>query len=306
MRPCYIIAALLFVLTSCTKEIDLTGGTPDFNVTTKATTFKAGEEIEFLFEGNAGLITFYSGEPLREYAFKDGRSVKGGPVSLSFTSAVTGGTQANQLAVMASSDFNGNYNDFSSVQAATWTNITNRFLLGTNATFRASGTKDISDLVVAGKPLYLAYKYTTQPQGTAGAARTWMVQAVSMTSNTSVGSLVLADIMAGGFRIVNQLATDTPRSSLSTTRITLLGNTFTAAKDPYHEVWAITKAVNPHDIDVGPDRPVALKGIADPRMESYTYTFNTPGTYKVTFVATNVNIDKREEVVRQLDITITP
>lgn len=307
MKPYYMILAAMLALASCTKEIKLTGGTPDFSVTTDGTTFRAGEEVVFTFHGSAGLVSFYSGETFREYAYKDGRIVDGGPVSLSFTSAVTGGTQANQLAVMASTNFNGNY-DFAGIQAATWTNITNRFLLGTNATFLASGVKDISDLVVAGQPLYLAYKYMVQPQTTSGVARSWLVQAVSMTSATSVGSLVLADMTNASFNIVRQVpdTSTVPRSVLTTTRITLLGNTFSPGNDPYHEIWAITKAIDPNKINVGPDRPVPLKGIADPALESYTYRFAAPGTYKVSFVAANINIDKSAEVVRQLDITITP
>lgn len=308
MKFYYIIFAGLFALASCSKEIKLSNGTPDFDVKTTGGTFQAGETVEFQFGGNAGLISFYSGEALHEYTFKDGRVVDGGPVTLSFTSAVTGGTQANQFAVVASSDFNGNYNDFASVQAATWEDITDRFLLGTNATFRASGAKDISDLIVEGKPLYIAYKYAAQPQTTAGVARTWMVQALSLTTATSVGSLVLADMSNASFEIVQQVAdtSSVPRSSISTTRVTLLGNKFDAANDPYHEIWAITKAINAEKIDLGPDRPVPIKGIADPMLESYTYKFTKPGTYKVSFVASNINIDESKEVVRHTDITVIP
>jgi hypothetical protein len=38
----------------------------------------------------------------------------------------------------------------------------------------------------------------------------------------------------------------------------------------------------------------------------YLYIFRTPGTYLVTFVAQNVNGEKRTEVVRQVQVTVTP
>lgn len=305
MKKYFFIVSLPLALFSCSKEIRLTGGTPDFNVSTSSATFQAGKEVVFNLEGNAGLISFYSGEPLKEYAFKDGRVLDGGPLNLSFTSAVTGGTQTNQFSIVASTNFNGNYDDFASIQAATWTNITNRFTLGTSATFANSTVKDIADLVVPGKPLYIAYKYVTQPQTTAGAGRSWMVQTFSLKSTTSIGDIVLGDMATATFRIVNQLS-GAGRSTLTATRLTLLSNVYDASNDPYHEIWGISKPMYADKIDLGPDRSVAIKGLADPPLKSYAYTFTKAGTYKVTFVAANVNIDKSETVVKELTLTITP
>lgn len=304
----YVILYGLLVTTSCKKRIELTGGTPDFQVKTTATTFKVGDNVIFSFQGNPGLISFYSGELYREYTYKNGRTIATGPVSLSFISAVTGGTQPNQLSLIASTNFDGNYSDFTRVQAATWVDITNRFVLGTTTTFLSSGVKDITDLIVAGKPIYLAYKYATKPQILNGTARTWMVQSFSMTSNTTIGTLPLTDMSNSGFRIVQQIqdTSSVPRSSVTATRITLLGNTFSATNDPQHEVWAISKAINAGQIDLGPDRPVPIKGNADPQLSSYTYKFTKPGVYKVSFVASNTNINESREVIQQLEITITP
>lgn len=304
----YLILPGLLLVISCKKRIELTGGTPVFKVTTTSTTFKVGDEVKFSFEGNPGLISFYSGELYREYALKEGRIAPASALTMTFTSAVTGGTQASQFSVVASTDFDGNYNDFSRIQAATWVNITSRFALGTTATFLASGVKDISDLRVAGKPLYIAYKYVTKPQTANGVARTWMAQAFSISATTPIGALVATDLTNGGFRIIQEVkdTSTTPRSSVILTRITLLGNTFSAANDPQHEIWAISKPVNAFDLDLGPDRSVPIKGNSDPRLNFYIYKFTKAGTYKVTFVASNTNINESREVVQQLDITITP
>ena len=304
----YLILSGLLLGVSCKKRIELTGGTPDFKVKTTGTTFKVGEEVKFSFEGNPGLISFYSGELYREYAFKDGRIVNAPAVNLSFTTAVTGGTQANQLSIVASTDFDGNYNDFSRIQAATWVDITSRFVLGTTATFLTSGVKDITDLRVAGKPIYLAYKYITKPQIVNGVARTWMAQSFSMTSITSIGTLTIADMTNAGFRIIQQKkdTSTVPRSSVTSTRITLLGNTFTPADDPQHEIWAISKPINTSEIDLGPDRPKPIKGNSNGQLNTYTYKYTKAGIYKVYFVASNTNINESREVIQQLEITITP
>lgn len=312
----YIISIALFMLASCNKEIklELNGGSPEnFSVKLNANnTYKVGQDVVFDMSGKANIISFYSGELYRDYSFKDGRILEMSNPTVAFTTAVTGGTQANQLSILASTDFNGVYNDtlkapLTDIHAATWTDITSRFALGTSATFLASGAKNISDLAVAGKPLYLAFKYTTKPQAVDGAARTWMVQAFTLTGTAPVGTLTLADMTNAGFRIVDgSPATAPTKSTVIPTRVTLLGNTFAPDNDPLTESWAVSRALNVGKIDNGPDYPIAIKGIANPTMITYVYKYNKAGTYKVTFVARNANAQESKEVVRQFDITIVP
>jgi len=38
----------------------------------------------------------------------------------------------------------------------------------------------------------------------------------------------------------------------------------------------------------------------------FLYKYNTPGVYNITFVATNLNLDKTSSVIRKLQITVTP
>jgi hypothetical protein len=38
----------------------------------------------------------------------------------------------------------------------------------------------------------------------------------------------------------------------------------------------------------------------------YTYTYKTPGTYKAYFVASNNSIDETKQMVKEVDVTITP
>jgi len=55
-----------------------------------------------------------------------------------------------------------------------------------------------------------------------------------------------------------------------------------------------------------PDRPTILKGYGDPTIPSYSYTYKTAGTYTATFVVSNATIDQTKEVVKQIEITVTP
>jgi len=280
----YILLAGLLMTASCSKEI-LTE-IPTFDVSTEATTYQAGEEIKFnIAGGDAQTIFFYSGETLKDYAFKEGRiiDVKDSGAAMAFTSSVQLGTQANQLTVLASTDFNGDYSTLAKVKAAIWTDITGRFKLGINNAFLASGTKDISDLLLAGKPIYIAFKYVTKPQITNGLARNWYIQAFAITSNTKLDnaiSLELTDQANAGFRIIDEnpatavSKTFVPydgapaRASITNTRIALYGNQY------LHPGLAI----------FDPDNPVfdPLNPIYDPGSPSYS-----PIAVRPTYVAYN-------------------
>ena len=236
----YSMLAGVLLMASCDKEI-LTEA-PAFDVTTEATTFKAGQEIKFDIKGgDAHMISFYSGETLKDYSSKDGRviDVKGAGATMAFQSSVQVGTQANQLTVLASTNFSGDYSTLGKVKAATWTDITSRFKLGTSTAFLASGTIDITDLMIAGKPIYFAFKYVTKPQVANGLARSWYIQTFAITSNTKLDNsitLFLADQAGAGFRIVDENKDTAPaRSSITSTRITMYGNVYKDPKDPIYD-----------------------------------------------------------------------
>jgi len=242
----------VLLLASCNKDVVPNLQAPTFDVTTTTSTFKVGQPITFLFTGIANTISFYSGETLKDYAFKSGRiiDVTGGGATVEFTSSLQVGTQTNQLFIMASSDFNGDYSSVAKIKAATWTDITSRFTLGTSATFVASGTKDISDLIVSGKPIYIAFKYVTTSQATNGLARQWFIQTFAIKSkktltNTASATpiaLTLADQIHAGFQIVDGSPTTNPAiSSVTSTRVTLWGPTYRwaglAIYDPTLPQW---------------------------------------------------------------------
>ncbi len=231
-----LLGALL--LGSCDKP-GLEAETPEFDVTTETASVKAGSPITFKIKGgDAQTVSFYSGELLKDYASKDGRvvDIAGAGATLAFTSSVQVGSQANQVTVLASNNFAGDYSSLAKVKAATWVDITSRFVLGTGTTLLASGTKDISDLIVAGKPLYIAFRYITKPQGINGINRQWFVQSFTINSKKLLDNTIplpIVDQASVGFMIVDENKEKAPAlSSVTSTRLTLQGNIILTAGLP--------------------------------------------------------------------------
>ncbi len=297
------------ILISCQKNLPV-DGLENFNVTTDSVSYKAGTSVRFVFQGGeAQDISFYSGETLKEYDFKDGHivDVTGQTAVLAFSTAVNLGTQLNQLYVMASTDFKGDYSSMTAVKAATWTDITARFKYGTTTTFLATSA-DVTDLMVAGKPLYIAFKYITKPQGVNGVARQWSIQSLTLTSGKKLNNtvaLTLSDEPSAGFQLVDQSATTAPAlSAITTAKIVLQGNNYTTANDPTSENWAISTGINIDKINLGPDLSIALKGMTSAALKEYRYVYATPGTYKAVFTSSNNSINETKQTSKTINLTI--
>lgn len=315
----YKLVIGLFLLASCSKELELT--TPEFDVTTEFATYKKGEPVTFKFTGNPGLISVYTGEFGKDYAFKDGRMADVSDVKLSFNSSVTdepgtGAKQMGMFSLMVSTDFNGDYSNYSSVQAATWTDITNRLAKQEAATTTAitvatpAGGLDLTDLRVVGKPLYVAFKYNVREQSKYGIWRTWRFQAVQLTGQTASGTQVLGNMTNSAFRVVQKKPEVTSRTTATTATLTLIAADaaiFPETKEIATESWVISRAFNNvNKIDFGPDLTIAIQGgTSAVEKKDFTYTFSTAGTYKVYFIASNANSNGQKDVVKQLNVTIT-
>ncbi|WP_343306200.1 DUF5017 domain-containing protein [Chitinophaga niabensis] len=305
MKNIFTLIAGFLTLTACTQKLEVSA--PEFDVTQKKITARAGEEIKFLLTGNPDLITFYSGEALHDYAFAAGRIVKTNSLDFSFRSNVEFGKQTDQLRVMASVDFNGGAT-FEDVAAASWTDITSRFTLGTNATYKASGEANLADLSIEGKPFYLAFRYIVRNPTVYGTGNVWRIQNFLLNARTSIGPLSLGNMQNAGFRIYEQKQKTAPcRSTISTTTLQLIAPALVdSTRTVETECWIVTKGFDTGDMDYGPDRPVAIKGYADPKIKEAVYVYTTPGNYKAVFTAYNGNVAGRKEVIREVAVEITP
>jgi len=356
----YLILCALLAMVSCEKKL-IVKDAPDFTVTTEAATYKAGEPVKFDIQGSADIISFYSGETYHDYMFRNGRTVDvaGQGLALSFKSGVAPGnppgTQTNQFSILVSTDFNGNYSDLASVKAATWTDITDSFTLGTTATLVPSDTVNLSKFVVSGKPVYFALRYINRPQIANGFAQQWLIENFTLNSiNAQINGkpVVISDQVHTGFRIVDQYPQDAPaRSQVTTTRVTLYGPVYkdpndpifdpnnpvfdpknpiynpdstayvpgavppvyvpydpnSPYNDPLSENWAVSGPISLDTVELGRDWAVAVRSsVYAAKPTTYSYTYQTPGTYKAYFVASNNTIDESKAIVREVDITITP
>ncbi len=348
----YIWAGCLLALISCQKDIQVEA--PALEVSTASATVKKGENVVFSFNGNADLISFYPGETYFDYAFKDGRTVDISNQAryVQFTSAVQNGSQANQLAVLVSTDFQGDYS-FAGVKKATWVDITNRFTLADGANFISSTLQDITSISDANKPLYFAFKYLTKPQAVNGEARLWSIQNFQVLSGATLDGnrLSILNQQFAAFKIIDEDKQNTPsRSTTSATRISLLGNVQKKATDPIYdpsnpifdpnnpiydpkdprynrlvtrpifvpfdpnspfndpqrETWAVSSPVSFKTVDLGPDKSIPIKGIDGGVLKQFVHSYKAPGTYKAHFVISNRNIYNSKDLIKEINITVTP
>jgi hypothetical protein len=302
-----VLISAVILASACKKTIDVSA--PNFDVTTSATTFKVNDSVNFKFQGNPGLLYFYSGTTFNDYAYDTGRTTTAGPVQVSFSSTLAAGTQKSQLSVLLSTNFNGKY-DSANVNAATWSDITSRFALATSTTSLASGKANIPDLAVNGKPFYIAFKYVTVPQTANGTPRQSVIQNVLLETNTAdYGVQTVATQTNLGFQLVtegtHQVVGGAIPSTVAATIITLNGNTTAGFTEFKTTDWAISQVNLVDKFDFGFDKSISIKGLADVAPTSYTYVYTKAGTYKATFVAANNTINDTKKVVKQIIITVT-
>ena len=304
MKWSYLLLLLsgLFVITACDKSLDLEAD-PELAVATEKKTYHVGEEVNFKFSGNPGVITFYSGEVGNDYAYRNGRILPAGKVTVTMSTSVNYGSQPDQFAILASTDFNGKYT-IGDIKAATWTDITGRFTLATDVNYVNAGLADVSDLVVEGKPMYFCLRYIYDPAR--GAGRTWGIRTFEVNTNTILGKTTLATQTTAGFGLYYYGPKETTgRSGITSTTITLRSNAAGNTAD-YTEDWCVSSGMEAGSKDLGPDRPVPVKGYSDARPDFYTYTYTAAGNYTARFVATNATIKEVSTMVKEVEVEVVP
>ncbi len=283
--------AALTAFASCSKNLSIKP--LSFEVTTASKTYKVGDTVHFNFTGNAGFISFYSGENGHNYDYRERTTIDGVP-QLQFTSYAQFGTQLNTLQLMVSNDFSGTY-DVTNVGQATWTDVTSRATLSTGANNTPSGIVDLSDFLAKKKPIFFAFKYTG---ATGSTQKTWTINNLTLDllkpDNTT---LPITDIASAGWK---QVSIQNPAVvwTFNATQVRIAGGN--AAADD-NEDWAITKLLYLNN--VAPDVAVPIKNITQ-IVNSYDYVFTQPGTYKVVFLAANATADEQASTTKEINLTI--
>jgi hypothetical protein len=315
MKNLIILSAIAVLFSSCLKQKE-EPKTPEFEVSTTKASYKLGESTIFNFTGNPDYITFYSGEQGANYVNKDRYTATGIP-KLQFTSARNAGAQANSLKVMVSSNFAGLGADSATtaanINAATWTDITAKATLATTATAVASGAIDLSEFLAGDKPIYIAFKYNAT---TGSIQNKWTITGLTVTNtlpdatvytiaNLSAAAITnysVATLFSPGWVPYKYIG---PYNWVVTagSSLVITGAATAAAATTSSETWTFTGPVTLNRVtnDVG----TAIKE-SSLRINTSNYTFKSAGTFNVNFVATNANVFGRQEVVKQVQVTITP
>lgn len=298
------ILLCLAILNSCEKEEAEDIST--FSVQPVSLTIKAGEQAEFLLTGDPAQLSFYSGEVGNAYDFKDvPRIDKVKDMMFTFDTHNTP-TEAVQVQLMFSTDFNGVYK-YEDVREATWHDLSTRFQWAAPApwqtNWQSSGTVSLVDMLEEGRPFFIAYRYVAPPvpEG-AIPSRNWRTRSHALRVNTEYGHTVdLASYASMGWKLVKK---DTLLTSSSTVASTILLLAATSGHRLEYEEWGISKSFQVDEIDMGVDRSIPIKGYADMPLQEFRHVYTEAGTYTATFVASAKTAYNDKQIVKQVDIKV--
>ena len=302
-----ILSGLITVLIASCAKVEIMA--PEFEVSTAKTTYSVKDTVAFNFTGNPDNITFYSGESTHKYeninrisATPDSSLVTFSTVSTALVAA-SQPVALNNVSILVSKDYSGVL-DAASIKKATWTDITSRAKISTNATTVASGNVHIEDQQAGTAPVYVAFRYLADTCTATSLSRKWTVSALTIKSFFKDTTNILANptntggFSTGGFRVF---------SVLNATNIWLYANNNIAFNAPAlgsskDEDWVISR---PLDLTlVANDLGVSIKNTSV-RLSQYKYVFKKPGTYLVTFLVQNISSDNAIKSTKQLTLTIT-
>lgn len=312
----YIKLTLLVLATvfySCQKGEDVE--MPHFSVSVDKDTVKLGEYVNFIFEGNPGLITFYSGEIKNEYSYKNVERVDRIKNLVVSFETYNQAAESVPFKIMYSNNFNGIY-DIENVNSSSWVDITDRFVIAESLpTYNAqlwtkSEEKDIADLLQGDKPFYIAFKYDLPEYTESGTIpyRRWRFKDFKLESISQFGiyeALAYITTKSAGWRLVQSDTTVNTISNLASSIVLFAPPAALPDSRKALQIWAVSKVYYP-EINMGVDKGVSIKNYLTPTMKNFEYLYEKVGKYKATFVAANTTIYDSKEVVKEIEITVIP
>lgn len=316
MKYMLIAAVALTSITACREQFEEVDNL-HFDVTAETVVCKVGQPVNFLFEGSADIITFYSGEEGNDYAYKNQDRISPTRMGYSFSSVTKSGVGAKpnpeKVPFSYSTDFSGEYTE-EAVRAATWIDISDRFKFASNHITQAqvfSELVDITDLFTEEEtPVYFNYYCYCQGMETNPSCRSqWLIYSPTFYGITDAKSVELYDIVDAGWKAVlneTSYANDASYAKginfVNTSRL-MFSSDYKPVGD--REMWFVSGPIYKMDnVNYGPDFGKAIKGVGNAMLPNYTYTYNAPGEYKVAFVAANANVYDRKECVVELTVKI--
>lgn len=297
MKKLLIASVILFSLASCQKTYEL--ATPDdFSVELEKSSYKVGEPVRFIINGKPENIVFWSGEAGRKYEFRKRTVVEGNAISLNFKTFAQFLMPVDQsvIKLYVSTNFSGIY-DATNVRAATWEDITDKAVLSSGVDQTPSGNISLNTFAERNKNMALALVYKTTVIKPETQQNRWVVRSFDLKSTNQQGEeTVLATMATAGWTAFNFSGPATNWSITSAQLLTVRNST------DLDDDWVVTKQFNPNSIL--PDVGEPIKNISQ-NLKDYTRVYTKAGVYKVSFVATNANLEQSITVVKEIELTIT-
>ena len=234
---------------------------------------KVGEPITFSLTGNnASNVVFYSGESGHNFDFRE-RFYADNDIVVNFSTWVRYGEIYQNLQFLVSNDFNGIYNE-ECVEAANWVDLSEKFIFSSGEDCTPSGEVSLKEYAgdEPNAQLYVAFRYRDTEKNR---QNNWIIRAITLELISPEGVRNgLAAMSTMGWKAVDFKNPAVTWNLASSSQILIDGG----ANQPENDDWAISKAFN---LRKGtPDKGVSLNSVTS---KDYTYTYNTPGVYKVVF-----------------------
>ena len=317
MKRTAIILSALLLAVSCGKGAYALLQ-PTLEVSAPAVV-KVGQNVEFTLEGEQDILSFWSGEPGSDYTYRDTDRIGAGDTWMTFSATTASGTQdypnPASLPLSWSTDFSGEYTE-AAMNAATWHDITDQFAWPTVTPETVpAGDLNINDILPEdGSPVYFRFyyhvaAYSASAAGGKGNGRTqWTVSGLKIYCALPAGDITAYDMYDQRWQLILGAGCETiPEANLPSLPATSERILFRSQFKPDVDLnaWAVSGPVSrPGDLNLGRDKGVGIKALADPQMHKYYYTWNTPGDYRVVFVGVNAGIEGRKEVVREVSLKV--
>lgn len=289
----------------------------DFGVSIENTTIHVGDAVNFVFDGNPDYIVFYPGTDSCNYANHERTSTQLDSLWLSckIDQVYTDLTSYKEDTIMhafISTDFTGEQTP-EAIAAATWIDISgygenqlNMPVATTNPTIPTIHTDmDLTDYLE--KDFFIGFRYLAGPNNNAsssyGKPRVYIDSLTLHKRELSKYVIKMDDaINEWGFSTVRVKVAKENNTNyvIATNRLTFFPDASTE-KTKDVEVWMVSQKVTPTKVD--PDRGIAIKS-TNAKLASYQYTYDTPGTYTATFIATNANMWDSSRVLREVTVTV--
>lgn len=311
MKKILCFAFALVLASSCDNIISFK---VDYDVNLdKSNTYIVGEPVRFNFSGDVDNLVFYSGEVGHQYKYKDRLEV---PVSDIESIKMTlryqpRWGQADGLDVYVSGNFEGLSGTDADSDRKIMQNVVDSGFAGwTKLTYNEGAhgewTSQVYDISSYVENFSLAFHWHPKYNGSLAQRTYWLDGWLELDFPGAQSAITMSDmdfvslLMNPELDAYNHTGNGSVIFTNPVAPIILQGVGATDLDFPI-EGWCVCRPMALNKVSA--DRGVSIKNLQN-YMDSFEYVFNEAGTYVVTFVGRNVNVDGFSEQVRQMTVMI--